>query len=121
MAAMEALVEGGKGRFIGVSNFTVSDMREAQRALRKHKIVSNQVRYSLVDRTIERDVLPYCQRNHVTVIAYSPLGNRFQRILGSDPEDTLGKVAKMTDRTKAQVALNWRISKPRAASIPKTE
>jgi diketogulonate reductase-like aldo/keto reductase len=121
MAAMEALVDGGKVRFIGVSNFTVSEMQEAQRALRKHKIVSNQVRYSLVDRTIEQDVLPYCQRNHVTVIAYSPLGNSFQRILGSDPEDALGKVAKMTNRTKAQVALNWCISKAGVVAIPKTE
>src|SRR5437899_10060301 len=85
MAAMEALVEDGKVRFIGVSNFTISEMQQAQRALRSQKIVSNQVRYSLVDRTIERDLLPYCQRNHVTVIAYSPLSNRFQRILGADP------------------------------------
>ena len=121
MAAMEALVEGGKVRFIGVSNFTVSEMQEAQCALRKQKIVSNQIRYSLVDRTIERDLLPYCQRNQVMIIAYSPLGNRFQRILGSDPEDVLGKVAKMTSRTKAQVALNWCISKAGVVVIPKTE
>jgi diketogulonate reductase-like aldo/keto reductase len=121
MAAMEALVDGGKVRFIGVSNFTVSEMQEAQRALRKQKIVSNQIRYNLVDRTIERDLLPYCQRNHVTVIAYSPLGNSFQRILGSDPEDALGKVAKMTNRTKAQVALNWCLSKAGVVVIPKTE
>jgi len=121
MAAMEALVEGGKVRFIGVSNFTVSEMQEAQRVLRKQRIVSNQVRYSLVDRTIERDLLPYCQRNHVTVIAYSPLGNSFRKILESDPEDALGKVAKMTNRTKVQVALNWCISKAGVVVIPKTE
>src|SRR5258708_1840801 len=121
MAAMETLVEGGKVRFIGVSNFTSSEMQEAQRALRKQKIVSNQVRYSLVDRTIERDLLPYCQRNHVTIIAYSRLGNRFQKILGSDPEDVLGKGAKLTNRTKVQVALNWCISKAGVVVIPKTE
>ncbi len=121
MAAMEALVEGGKVRFIGVSNFTVSEMQEAQRALRKQKIVSNQMRYSLVDRTIERDLLPYCQRNHVTVIAYSPLGSNFRRILESDREDALGKVAKMTTRTKAQVALNWCLCKAGVVVIPKTD
>ncbi|SRR6266568_2129751 len=121
MAAMEALVAAGKVRFIGVSNFTVWEMQEAQRALGRQKIVSNQMRYSLVDRTIERELLRYCQWNQVTVIAYSPLGGSFQRILDSDPEDVLGKVAQMTNRTKGQVALNWCISKAGVVVIPKTE
>ena len=47
MAAMESLVETGKTRFIGVSNFTVAEMRRAQAQLSKARIASNQVRYSL--------------------------------------------------------------------------
>lgn len=43
----------------------------------KHKIVSNQVRYSLIERTVGRDLLNYCQRNGSTLIAYSPFGSRF--------------------------------------------
>src|SRR5207247_6345529 len=50
MAAMEALVERGKVRFIGVSNFSVTDLKKAQAALSKYKIASNQVRYNLIDR-----------------------------------------------------------------------
>jgi diketogulonate reductase-like aldo/keto reductase len=121
MAAMEELVDRGKVRFIGVSNFTVREMRQAQSAMRKQRIVSNQVRYSLVDRSIEVDLLRYCQENRVTVIAYSPLAQSFQRILDSDRDNALEQVAWMAGKTKAQVALNWCISKPGVVAIPKTE
>src|SRR5438094_8535508 len=73
MRAMEKLVRDGVTRHIGVSNFSVAHMEEAQAALSREQIVSNQVEYSLVDRSIEPDVLPYCQRKGLTVIAYSPL------------------------------------------------
>ena len=62
MGAMEQLVDSGKVRFIGVSNFFVRDLKRAQKAMRKHKIVSNQVRYNLIDRTVETDLLEYCRR-----------------------------------------------------------
>ena len=121
MAAMEELVQQGKVRFIGLSNFTVKEFKEAQATMRKCKIVANQVRYSLVDRTIDGDVLPFCQQTGVTVIAYSPLANSFQRLIDADRTKVLEKVAKMTNKTKAQVALNWCISKPDVVAIPKTE
>ena len=60
MGAMEELVEAGKVRYIGVSNFSVQEMEEAQAALAKSRIASNQVEYSLTERSIEPDVLPYC-------------------------------------------------------------
>jgi diketogulonate reductase-like aldo/keto reductase len=121
MSAMEELVRQGKVRFIGVSNFTVSEFKEAQSALSKCKIAANQVRYSLVDRTMERDLLPFCRENNVTVIAYSPLANRFQKLIDADQANVLEKVARMTNRSKAQVALNWCVSKPGVVAIPKTE
>src|SRR5207249_11502185 len=73
MAAMEELVEQGKIRFIGTCNFSATELKEAQAALSKCKIVSNQVRYNLVERTVEVELLRYCQETHLTVIAYSPL------------------------------------------------
>ena len=66
MRAMEELVEMGKVRFIGVSNFSARELQEAQDSMSKYKIVSNQVLYNLIDRGIEKDILPYCQRNNVT-------------------------------------------------------
>ena len=70
---MESLVGAGKVRYIGVSNFSVAQVKAAQAALSKAKIVSNQVEYSLVKRAVERELLAYCQQNGITVIAYSPL------------------------------------------------
>jgi diketogulonate reductase-like aldo/keto reductase len=67
MGTMEQLVDSGKIRFIGVSNFFLHDLRNAQKAMSKHKIVSNQVRYSLIEeehRIWSLGVLPTAQRHH---------------------------------------------------------
>lgn len=121
MAAMAELVEQGKVRFIGVSNFSVGEMQKAQAALGEYHIVANQVRYSLVERTIEPELLPYCQRMQITVIAYSPLAQGLAKILEADPNDVLGEIARTTQKTRAQVALNWCLAKSGGVVIPKTE
>lgn len=119
MAAMETLVDAGKVRFIGVSNFSVAQLQRAQKALRKHPLVSNQVRFSLVDRTITPDLLPYCQANGITVIAYSPLARRLSRIFDGDPSGILAQVAREVGRTAVQVTLNWCLHHDRVVVIPK--
>lgn len=118
-AAMEALVDQGKIRFIGVSNFMLGDLKKAQRATCKYKIVSNQVRFNLIDRTIEDGVLPYCQKSGVTVIAHSPLATGLSNIRAMDPEGVLDNVAASRSRTVAQVALNWCLSSKGVVTIPK--
>lgn len=107
MAAMEKLVELGKIRFIGVSNFSVSELRKAQAALSKNHIVSNQVRYSVVERTIESNLLPYCQQSQITVIAFSPLATGLYNIKRRDPRNILREVSAQVRKSEAQVALNW--------------
>jgi diketogulonate reductase-like aldo/keto reductase len=87
--------------------------------MRKHPIVSNQVRFNLIDRTIAADLLPYCHANGVTVIAYSPLARGFQHILDCDPRGVLASVAKATGRTPVQVALNWCLCLDGVVTIPK--
>ncbi len=119
MAAMESLVDQGKVRFIGVSKFSVGELKKAQAALSKYQIVSNQVRYSLVERSIEQDVLPYCQQAGISVIAFSPLGNEFSNIRRNDPERMLAQVASRSGKTAAQVALNWLVAKDNVVVIPK--
>lgn len=119
LGAMEDLVDAGKVRFIGVSNFSLAQLQNAQRAMRKYPIVSNQVRYNLIDRTIDDGLLPYCQANRVTIIAYSPLARGFQHILDCDERNVLGKLAGMTGRTPVQVALNWCVCQPGMVAIPK--
>ncbi|MBI3304657.1 MAG: aldo/keto reductase [Deltaproteobacteria bacterium] len=124
MRAMEALVDRGQVKYIGVSNFSVSELRQAQAAMSKYPIVSNQVLYNLNRRQIEWDLLPYCQTQHVTVIAYTPLDDgrlaarsRFQRSRGMQ---ALELIAAQVQKTLAQVALNWCTSRPNVIAIPKS-
>jgi diketogulonate reductase-like aldo/keto reductase len=119
MDAMENLVIGGKVRFIGVSNFSVQELKNAQRALSRYRIVSNQVRYSIIDKTIEDGLLQYCQEKEITVIAFSPLGTSFSQIKSADPEGLLAQVGKSAGKTEAQIALNWLIAKDNVIAIPK--
>lgn len=119
MGAMEELVDAGKVRFIGVSNFSAAQLQEAQAAMTRHRAVANQVRYNLADRHIEAELLPYCQRTGVTVIAYSPLARGLDNLRRLDRTGALVRIARETGRSEAQVALNWCISRPGVIAIPK--
>jgi len=119
MDALADLVDVGKVRFVGVSNFSVAQLEEAQRALRTHPIVSNQVRYNLIDRTIEKGLLPYCQANHITVIAYSPLARGLDRIRDCDPAGVLDQFSREIGKSPAQIALNWCLCKEGIVAVPK--
>jgi len=123
MRAMEALVEMGRVRFIGVSNFSVTDLQEAQAAMARHKIVSNQVVFNLLERGIEEDLLPYCQAQRITVMAYSPLarGKLTTKSAKGQAMEVLRKIALETGKTVAQVALNWCISRTGVVAIPKAD
>ncbi|MGO9087694.1 MAG: aldo/keto reductase [Candidatus Sulfotelmatobacter sp.] len=107
MAGLEQLVEAGKVRFIGLSNFSAPEVDEAQRGLLKSRIVSVQVRYSLLDRTIEDGLLQFCESRQITLLAFSPLDSGLQNLRRFDRRDVLGQVARETGRTRTQVALNW--------------
>ena len=119
MRAMDKLVEQGKIRFVGVSNFSVTQLKEAQGAT-TNKIVSNQVRYNLIDRAIESELFPYCLENKVTIIAYSPLAAGLHKIGARLHHRALQSVAEEIGKTEAQVALNWCISKEGVIAIPKS-
>jgi diketogulonate reductase-like aldo/keto reductase len=119
MGALAGLVDAGKVRFCGVSNFSVRLLQQGQKALGKYPIVSNQVRYNLIDRTIEQDLLPYCQRNQITVIAYSPLAEGLQWIAECDPSGTVLEVARMLGKSPAQILINWCLCKDGVIAIPR--
>src|SRR5215469_13893793 len=74
VTAFEDLRAAGKIRAWGVSNFKVSDMDKLFRVPQGERCAMNQVPYSLDDRGIERDLLAWCERHDVAVMAYSPLG-----------------------------------------------
>ena len=121
MSAMEELADSGKIRHIGVSNFDIKELAEAQSAMKRHDIVSNQVEYSIIMRDIENGLLDFCTENKVTIIAYSPLGTgalyspRFRDVLSA-----LEGIGSKHGKTATQVALNWTISKRNVVAIPKS-
>ena len=119
MKAMEKLVKDGLTRHIGVSNFSVEQMKEAQQSLSHEKIVSNQVEFSLVDRSVEAGIMPYCQKEGLTLIAYSPLGQgKIPR--GRGPSfKVLDEIAGKFGKSRNQVALNWVLQHDSVVAIPK--
>ncbi len=119
IGALVRTVDAGKVRFIGVSNFSVKLLRAARQASSKYPIVSNQVRYSIIDRTIEKDLLAFCQANNITVIAYSPLARGLGRVRDCDPQRSIQRLAHELSKTEAQVVLNWCLSKQGVVAIPK--
>lgn len=100
MSAMEELVDRGKVRFIGVSNFTVRELKGAQKAMTRHTIASKQVRYNLIDRTAEFELLSYCQKHDITVIAHSPLANSFESIQARDPGRVIERIGQDSSRNQ---------------------
>ncbi|MFQ1021465.1 aldo/keto reductase [Tardisphaera saccharovorans] len=117
--AMEELVDQGKIRYIGVSNFSVKQLEEARASMKKYDVVSNQVRYSPWDRKIEKELMPYCEKEKITVIAYSPLehGRVFSR--EDEVRAKLEKIGNAHGKSWIQAALAWLVSKPQVVAIPK--
>jgi aryl-alcohol dehydrogenase-like predicted oxidoreductase len=137
MIAMADLVKAGNIRNVGVSNFSALQMREAHEQLAKHGITltSNQVKYNLLDRSIESNgVLAAAKELGMTIIAYSPLEmglltgkfHKDPKLLDSRPKqrrsmlqkkleesrelvDKLESIGKKYDATASQIALNWLI------------
>lgn len=120
MRAMEELVDAGVVRFIGVSNFSVKELQEAQACLSRHRIVSNQIEYSLLYRKFEED-FPFYERERITVIAYSPFARGDLLRPRSRHHEGLQAVASEAGKTPAQVALAWCLSRPPVIVIPKTD
>jgi len=133
--AVARLIEQGKVRHAGVCNYTAAQMAEAEKAV---KLVSNQIPFSMVNKKVEDETVPYCIANNKSVLAYSPLerglltgkikpGQKFQE---GDHRSTnrffteesilktnafLEKIKPLADEkgaTLAQLVLKWTIERP---------
>lgn len=120
MRAMEKLVSEGAIRNIGVSNFDVEDLIAAERALRNEPMACNQVLYHLLDRGIERRLLPYCARRDIAVVGYAPYGHGNFPAPRSVGGRLLAAIGARHERTARQVALNFLTRDPSVFTIPKT-
>ena len=120
MKAMERLVKDGKIRHIGVSNFSVEELKEAMAAMKSNDIVSNQVEYSVFVRDPQEGLVPFCAREKISIIAYSPFASG--KMFGASRREaleTLDTIGKKYKKSAAQVALNWLMSKKGVIPIPK--
>lgn len=116
ISVLETLIDKGYTRYIGVSNFNVDELSQAMSHLSKYDIVVNQVKYSVLDKSIERELLPFMIKEGITVQAYTPL-ERGRIVYHSD----IKRFADKYGKTPAQIALNYLISHERVTTIPKTE
>ncbi len=108
------LQRDGKIRHWGVSNFDLADMEELHGLEGGDQAATDQVLYNLSRRGIEFDLLPWCARHRMPVMAYSPVE---QGRLLSLPE--LRQVAARHQATPAQVALAWLLRDRKVTAIPK--
>ncbi|MEM1651252.1 MAG: aldo/keto reductase [Sulfolobales archaeon] len=114
--SLEAIADRGLTRYVGLSNFNQSQMIEAVESASKYDLVVNQVKYSVLDKSVERGLLSTCIELGVTLMAYSPLER------GAVANVRLVReVASRYGKTPVQVALNYLISHPMVVAIPKTE
>ena len=111
--ALNKLVRDGKVKHLGVSNFDVKLLKQAQ-SVSATPILTDQVPYSLPTRTyVENGVLEYCQQNDVLLTAYSPV-----KFHNSSANKTLQAVAEAHSATPHQIALAWLVVQPRVITIP---
>lgn len=118
-AAFEELRAEGKILSWGVSNFDVADLDEALTLAGPGRIACNQVLYHLRERAIEHAVIPWCERNGVAIVAYSPFGQDDFPEAGSAQGKVLAEIAKAHGASPRQVALAFLTRKPAIFAIPK--
>lgn len=134
---MAKLKEEGKVKYIGVSNFNVEQMKIAESIA---PITSLQPKYSLIDRGIEAEILPYAKKQNIGVIVYSPMGSglltgkydreKIEQLPNDDwrkgsyhfsePQlsknlelvEVLKKIAADHNRTPGEVAIAWTLKHP---------
>ncbi len=114
MAAMEEMVDRGLAKYIGVSNFSLKQTVEANASLKKYRLASTQMPYHLADRRMEKEILPYCRKEGMALLAYFPLGHG--KLTSSK---VLSSVGQKYGKTAPQVALNWLLSQENVFPIPR--
>jgi diketogulonate reductase-like aldo/keto reductase len=111
--ALNKLVRDGKIKHLGVSNFKLNLLKQAQQ-LSETPILTNQIPYRLPDKTyVENGVIEYCQQNDILITAYSPV--KFRNL---PVNKTVKAIAEAHSATPFQIALAWLVAQPRVITIP---
>jgi diketogulonate reductase-like aldo/keto reductase len=111
--ALNELVRAGKVKHLGVSNFKLKLLKQAQQ-LAETPVITDQVPYRLPDRAyVKNGVLEYCQQNDVLLTAYSPV--KFRNL---PVNKTIQAIADAHSATSFQIALAWLVAQPRVITVP---
>jgi len=145
MKAMDQLLKEGKIRYVGVSNYHKALVQEAKSNLKNGEIIVNELEYNLVNRNVEKEILPFLRRHRIAVLAYYPLLSGFLTAKYDEnavlPEhdfrnhwelfkhkenfarsqvlfETLRQIAEEHDVAPAEVAINWLLKDEDVIPIP---
>jgi diketogulonate reductase-like aldo/keto reductase len=119
IAAFEDLREDGKIASWGLSNFDVAHLETALKIAGAGKIACNQVLYHLEERGIEHAVIPWCEKNNVAVVGYSPFGHGGFPGPSTPAGRVMHEIAEAHGATARQVALAFLVRRPSLFAIPK--
>lgn len=119
LAAFEKLQRDGKIRSFGVSNFDVEDLEEAIECLTEGRIACNQVLYNLSTRGIERRLIPFCQKNEIALVGYTPFGTVPTPQVNAANHKVIQEIAESRDATIRQVILSFLTRMEGTFTIPK--
>jgi len=117
VTAFEKLRSVGKVRAWGVSNFKASDMEQLFDVPNGDRCATNQVLYNLGDRSVERELLPWCEQHDMPLMAYSPLGGADSSLLH---DSVLARIGAAHGCSAAAVALAWTIRSGKVIAIPES-
>lgn len=106
MAAMEDLVNIGQVKMIGASNFSLAELKEAAGNLKNVSLSVLEAEYNLLNRDIEKSLLPFCRQWGIKIIAQRPLVKGLLRVA---PNSVIADLATRYHKSPAQIALNWLI------------
>ena len=110
LRTMEGMIDAGKIKYIGLSNFSLNLLKRSQDILSKHEITSIQINYNIFHRKSQNDLIKYCEQNHIAVMAYFPLGHG--RVAQKQYNEYFDYIRKtIGDVPNANIALAYLISK----------
>ena len=110
LRTMERMIDAGKMKYIGLSNFSLNLLKRAQGILSKHEITAIQINYNIFHRKSQNDLIKYCEQNHIAVMAYFPLGHG--KVTQKQYNEYFDYVRKTVgDVPNANIALAYLISK----------
>lgn len=122
LEALYRLIHQGKIKYIGLGNTSKEDLNIILKNYNNKKIVSIQVEYNLFERFVEKNgLLGFCNKNNISLIAYSPLDQGRFNYLGEKYSNFIKNLCVKYGKTPAQIILNWLIARRSVVVIPKSK